>query len=811
MSFILPLKETRWGIPFYLKTNRFYIVKKILSLLTVAYKPKRGVSFRMKKIIMKYILVLLLSLVGVGLQAQNIIPKPEIVQNKAGQEFVIKESTTIFVDKGVDNEISNEINNLLKRSKRISLKNSSTISNNQISFLKDLTLPTEGYSLDVSNNGIKIKASTSVGFFYGVQSLLQLLPAEAFSYSPQPDLKLSVTGVFVKDMPRFGYRGVMIDVGRHFFSPTFIKKMIDVFAMYKINTFHWHLTEDQGWRIEIKKYPKLTEVGSIRKETAVGHYSENKFDGKPYGGFYTQEEIKDVVAYAAKKHITIIPEIEMPGHSMAALTAYPELGCTGGPYELRTTWGVEDHIYCPTETTFKFLEDVLTEVMELFPSKYIHIGGDEAPKITWENSQFCQDLMKKEGLKDEHELQSYFIKRIDKFVTSKGRRIIGWDEILEGGLSPNATVMSWRGEEGGIEAAKMKHDVIMTPNSYVYLDYYQGEPTLEPLAIGGFLPLEKVYSFNPISSKLTKDEAKHILGVQGNLWTEYISTPEHAEYMLFPRVFAIAELGWSSGSKDYPEFTKRVFQNTHLLSLLGVNSSDSYLNVSFTTSKNNLGQTVVGLNSIKEDGVIRYTLDGTNVTPSSIVYNVTDKIPVNKNITIKAALFSSDGKLLSKVTSKAFEISKTTGFKYILASEPDKQKEKGKFILTDGQKGDGNSQDLWSGFYGKDFDWTLDLGTTLSVSSVAVGFLGDYKSWIQTPSKVEILMSTDGINFKSVKLKDFGKMTDLSQHALHLNLDFGKTNARFIKVTAKNQGLLPEGHPSAGNPSWIFVDEISVN
>lgn len=761
---------------------------------------------------MKFIHVLFFLITGSYLSAQNIIPKPEIFEAK-DVKFGLNQNTTIYTEKGVEglNEIAAEIKNRLRASTKLILKSSGSPSSNQIAFLTDLTLPTEGYSLNVAKDGVTIKASSPVGFFYGSKTLLQLFPAEVFSSSFQPDLKTELAGVFIKDAPRFGYRGVMIDVSRHFFSPDFIKKMIDVFALYKINTLHWHLTDDQGWRIEIKKYPKLTEIGSIRKESMVGHYSENRFDGKPYGGFYTQTEIKDVVAYAASKYITVIPEIEMPGHSMAALTAYPELGCTGGPYELRTKWGVEDHIYCPTETTFRFLEDVLTEVMDLFPSKFIHIGGDEAPKITWENSEYAQRLMKREGLKDEHELQSYFIKRIDKFVTSKGRRIIGWDEILEGGLSPNATVMSWRGEEGGIQAAKMKHDVIMTPNSHVYLDYYQGAPVSEPLAIGGYLPLEKVYEYEPLSPKLTKDDAKHILGVQGNLWTEYIETPEHAEYMLFPRILAVAETGWSRTPKSFKDFSKRVFAHTNLLSHTGVNSSNSFINVSFTTDKNLSGQTTVGLSTVLDGQVIRYTLDGSNVNGSSLLYNSEDQILINKNVTVKAAVLSIDGRPLSKVTSKSFEISKSTGLSYKLESEPDKQTEKGKFILTDGQKGDANSQALWAGFFGKDFEITLDLGKTLSISSVNTAFLGDYTSWIQTPSEVEVFISNDGKNFQSVRKKISGKMTNLSAHTIQLGFDFKSVNARYIKLKAKNQGLLPQGHPSAGNQSWIFVDEVSVN
>ncbi len=419
----------------------------------------------------------------------------------------------------------------------------------------------EGYNLSVTGKRIIIRAGSPSGLFYAVQTLRQLMPADVENPAGDKAVKLSVPCCVVDDEPRFVYRGMHLDVGRHMFPVETIKKYIDLLALHKFNYFHWHLTEDQGWRIEIKKYPKLTEVGAFRKETIVGHAGKKPqvFDGKPYGGFYTQDEVRDIVKYAASKFITVIPEIEMPGHSLAALAAYPELSCTGGPFEVGTKWGIFEDVYCAgKEETFTFLEDVLSEVIELFPSKYIHIGGDECPKVRWQKCPLCQKRIKAEGLKDEHELQSYFIKRIEKFLTSRGKKLIGWDEILEGGLAPEATVMSWRGVAGGIEAAKQNHDVIMTPTGYFYLDYYQTEPDNEPLAIGGYLPLEKVYSFDPRFEELTEEQHKHILGVQGNVWTEYIPTPEHLEYMACPRMFAISEVGWTPASKkDFEDFLAR--------------------------------------------------------------------------------------------------------------------------------------------------------------------------------------------------------------------------------------------------------------
>lgn len=433
----------------------------------------------------------------------------------------------------------------------------------------------EGYILAVTSKRITIHAKTAVGFFYAVQTIRQLLPDVVEKQEVIVDLKLSVPACIIKDEPRFAYRGMHLDVGRHMFPVATIKRYIDMLALHKMNTFHWHLTEDQGWRIEIKKYPKLTEIGAFRKETVTGHAGRPplKFDGIPYGGFYTQEEVKEVVAYAKSKFITVIPEIEMPGHAMGALASYPELSCTGGPFEVNTKWGVMDDVFCAgKDEVFTFLQDVLTEVIDLFPGTYIHIGGDECPKKRWEKCPLCQKRIKEEGLKDEHELQSYFIQRIEKFLNSKGRKIIGWDEILEGGLAPEATVMSWRGTKGGIAAAKMNHDVIMTPNTYAYLDYYQCEPAGEPLAIGGYLPLEKVYSYNPMPEELTPEEQKHILGVQGNVWTEYIPTPEHLEYMAFPRAIAIAETGWTQDNKkDFEDFLARLELLKKRYDAMGIN------------------------------------------------------------------------------------------------------------------------------------------------------------------------------------------------------------------------------------------------
>ena len=421
------------------------------------------------------------------------------------------------------------------------------------------------YTLKVTPSAISISGATHSGTFYGIQTLLQLLPVSPYTMTEgRPGVRpgsagLAIPAVSIEDYPRFGYRGMHLDVGRHFFPIAFVKKYIDYLALHKMNTFHWHLTEDQGWRIEIKKYPRLTSVGSCRSGTIIGHAPGTGDDSTAHCGYYTQEEIKEVVKYAADRYITILPEIELPGHSTAALAAYPYLGCTGGPYEVIHGWGVFKDVFCAgNDSVFTFLQDVMDEVMALFPSKYIHIGGDECPKDSWKVCPKCQKRIKENGLKDEHALQSYFIQRIEKYLNSKGRQIIGWDEILEGGLAPNATVMSWRGEKGGIEAAQQGHDVVMTPGEYVYFDHSQLQND-DSLTIGGYLPVDRVYQYEPVPAGLTDEQAKHVRGAQANLWSEYITNPRKAEYMIFPRMTALSEVLWSpKGQRNWPDFQRRL-------------------------------------------------------------------------------------------------------------------------------------------------------------------------------------------------------------------------------------------------------------
>ena len=431
----------------------------------------------------------------------------------------------------------------------------------------------EAYSLSVTPGRVTIGASHLCGFLYGMQTLRQLLPPEIMSREKVDGVAWEIPALLISDAPAFGWRGLLLDVARHKFSVAEIKSFIDLMAFYKFNTLHWHLTDDQGWRIEIEKYPRLTEISAFRAETALPR-DRDQFDGTPYGGFYTQDEVRDIVAFAQQRGITIVPEIEMPGHAVAALSAYPHLGCRGAGYQVRRTWGIAEDIYCAgKDAVFDFLQDVLSEVLELFPSAYIHIGGDEAPKARWKACPDCQARIRSEGLKDEHELQSWFIGQMDSWLTARGRRLLGWDEILEGGLAPNATVMSWRGSEGGIQAANAGHDVVMTPTTYCYLDYYQSEDRdSEPPALPAYLPLETVYQFDVIPEDIAADKRQHILGGQGNIWTEYIPSFEHLQYMAYPRAIAIAEILWRHPEqRDYAEFIARLKRHLPHLDMMNVN------------------------------------------------------------------------------------------------------------------------------------------------------------------------------------------------------------------------------------------------
>ncbi|TGD57385.1 beta-N-acetylhexosaminidase [Flavobacterium humi] len=751
----------------------------------------------------KSLLLLLFAAVAFSQNQLPLIPKPASVETKQGN-FILSQSTKIILN---DPEFKKEVdlfNQFLKANYGFELQvlDNSKSSINTIKIQKsNLTdASAEAYQLNVLQDEIRIASKNGAGIFYAFQTLQQLIPVQSQT--------LSIAAVTINDQPKYQWRGMHLDVGRHFFPVAFIKKYIDYIAMYKMNTFHWHLTDDQGWRIEIKKYPELTKVGAWRKGSMVGHYNDQKFDDKPYGGFYTQDDIKEIVAYAAERHITVVPEIEMPGHAQAALAAYPELSCTGGPFEVSRKWGVLEDIFCPKEETFEFLENVLAEVMDLFPSQYIHIGGDESPKTRWKNCPHCQALIRKEGLKDEHELQSYFIKRIEKFINANGRKIIGWDEILEGGLAPNAAVMSWRGTEGGISAAKQHHYVVMTPGSHCYFDHYQGEPKNEPLAIGGYTTIEKVYSYQPTPKELSPSESGYILGAQGNLWTEYIQEPEHVEYMVMPRMAALAEVVWGTSDENaYKDFQTRLMKHFALLDKMGIHYSKAMFEVTAKAgpSVQNKGVSF-HLKSAYGNSGIHYTTNGKNPSAGSKTYS--QPILISKSRTVKAAYFEN-GKQKSATIEQAFFITKSTGKNIVLKTPPHENYAiGGSFTLVDGMRGNmGKYGRDWLGFWGKDLDAVISLGKKETISKVTIDVLSNEGSWIYYPEFIEVLISENGKDFKSIQkvsLPEIIKMKGI------VTIQCNKQQAKYIQVIAKNAGKIPEGKEGAGADAWLFADEIMV-
>ena len=658
----------------------------------------------------------------------------------------------------------------------------------------------EGYLLTIAPKKILIEAKTQKGAFYAIQSLLQLMPIKTKEKS------ITIPCTKIKDEPRFSYRGMHLDVGRHMYDVDFIKKYIDLIAMLKMNTFHWHLTEDQGWRIEIKKYPKLQEIAAYRKETLIGHYNDqpHQFDGKKYGGFYTQEEIKEVVAYAQTRQVTVIPEIEMPGHSQAAIAAYPELGCTGKKVEVATKWGVFEEVYCPKESTFQFLQDVIDEVVELFPGKYIHIGGDEAPKTRWKNCKHCQKFIKQKGLKDEHGLQSYFISRMEKYINSKGKQIIGWDEILEGGLAPNATVMSWRGTNGAIQAAKEGHDVILTPGSHCYFDHYQSDNENEPLAIGDFLSLEKVYSFNPIPKELNKEQSKYVLGAQGNVWTEYMPNEKKVEYMAFPRAIALSEIVWSSPKhRDYEDFIKRLEIYQKRLDLLNVHYANHLYEVKGTL-KNVQGTLSYELNATTKTYPIYYSVDQSE---PSILYS--KPISIDSTVTIKAGIYEMGQERKGNILEQKINIHKGSGAKITLNKDPHPAYNAGgKEALINGISGNDKryGDKEWLGFSGEDIEITIEFEKPTKINSISTRFHNGNGQWIYAPK--EIGFSFDLEDQKTIN--DIRQIKNRNNILVEYSYKMEKTSVTKIEIVIKNYGIIPEGKQGAGHKAWTFIDEIII-
>lgn len=670
----------------------------------------------------------------------------------------------------------------------------------------------EAYKLIVNDKRVCISGASEAGVFYGIQTLRKSLPVAQ-------DINVNLSAVEIYDKPRFAYRGAMLDVARHFYTVDEVKTFIDMLALHNINRFHWHLTDDQGWRIEIKKYPKLMSVASERKETVVGRWYSGIYDGKPYGGYYTQDELRDVIDYAAKRHITIIPEVDLPGHMQAALTAYPELGCTGGPYEVRTIWGVSQDVLCVgNDFTLQFVKDVLSEVADIFPSEYIHIGGDECPKVRWEKCPKCQERIKSLGLKSdakhtkEQRLQSYMIQEAAKYLKEKGKRIIGWTEILEGGLVPDATLMSWIGESGGIEAAHQHHDVIMTPNTYLYFDYYQSKKVEdEPLAIGGYLPIEKTYNYEPMPKELTKEEQQYIKGVQANLWTEYISVFSQVQYMVLPRLGAAAEVQWTDPSKkDYKDFLRRVPHLVAVYDCYGWNYATHVYDVNVDMKADTVNHVLNVQLSTMADDPIYYTLDGQDPTEKSLKY--TKPFTIDQSVVLKTMAVHPDR--TSKISVDTIRFNKAT-LKPVVLLQPNEFRfsPDGPVVLVDGRNGNHSfDTGAWLAVAGNDLEAVINMQAETILSSASVHVYVRKDAWLFDARGFSVSVSSDNKNYKEVASQEYKQMQESdSDGIIEHELSFDPCKATYVKIKVISEKSMPDWHWDAGKAPFLLVDEIILN
>lgn len=748
----------------------------------------------------------------------SVIPLPQDVTVNERENFYLNPATRICYEKGNKQMKRNAqfLAEYIQQTVGMELKIGTKASGQNVIALKTglNNENKEAYQLTVDAKGLLIQGSSAAGVFYGIQTLRKSLPVMLKGKATS----VTIPYAQIKDAPRFAYRGTHLDVSRHFITTDSIYRFIDMLALHNINRFHWHLTDDQGWRIEIKKYPKLTKVGAYRPETVIGH-NTGKYDGRPHQGFYSQKELREIVKYAAERNITIIPEIDMPGHMQAALAAYPELGCTGGPYEIWTKWGISDDVLCVgNDKTLKFIDDVLDEVADIFPSEYIHVGGDECPKVRWKDCPKCQARIRANHLEAqgkhsaEERLQSYLINHAEKHLNQLGRQMIGWDETLEGGLAPNATVMSWRGEGGGIEAARQHHKVIMTPNTYLYFDYYQTKDIQnEPEAIGGYLPIQTVYNYEPMPSRLSADEQKYIIGVQANIWTEYMPTFRQVEYMALPRLAALSEVQWSQPEdKSYAYFTHRIHHMIDHYRLNNYNFAKHIFDVSSNiTSDFDKHAISIDLTTI-DAADIHYTLDGTTPTVNSPLYK--DRLDIRQACTFKAAAFRGNER--SNVMEETFTFNKATVCPIQMLQPINGQYAyNGAMTLVDGLQGfDTNFKTgRWIGFYRNDMEAVIDLRNTTTISEVGFNTCVEKGAWIFDTRGVEISVSQDGKDFVSVFKEDYPSMTEANPNQIcHHRYEFAPTSARFVKVKALSERQIPQWHGGKGNPGFLFVDEIIV-
>lgn len=742
----------------------------------------------------------------------NVIPLPqEVTEHPSSAPFIIKSSTTIVYEKGYEKLASTAhlLADYIKEVTGTEIKTDTKAGKNCIILRIDPSIPhKEGYKLNVTADAVTVTGATEAGVFYGCQTIHKALPitnGKALASLPAGE---------VEDFPLYNYRGFMIDVGRHFFPKEYLKKLIDVMALHNINYFHWHLTEDQGWRIEIKKYPKLTEIGSYRKETITAPGTD-KFDGIPVSGYYTQEDVKDIVAYAAERFITVIPEIDMPGHMLAALASYPELGCTGGPYETATKFGIFKDVLCGGNPhTLQFAKDVVNELMDIFPdAPYIHIGGDECPKTEWEKCPKCQAKIKELGLRDtkehskENQLQVYFMNEVEKEIAKRGKKMLAWDEILEGNPNPETTtVMAWTSVDASIKAAQLGHPTIVCPISHLYFS----NPGYNRLK--GTSSVARVYNFEPASDKLTPEEKKNIIGVQGCIWTEWTKDSLKMEWQMMPRIAALSELQWSNpAKKNLNGFLKRLRHQLDLYQQYGYNYKKDIEDVKIDVEpKGKNGEAIIQLNTF-DNAPVYYTLDGS--VPSVTSQQYTQPFTVDKTTTIKAKAIRNGRE--SEVTTETLTYNLATMHPIILKCIPDEKfTYKGANLLVDGILGDDDYRSgRYLGIYGQNFDATIDLQEPKEISSVSLGTYlvpGDH---IFGLTGLEVSVSKDGKTYIPIGSKPIPTLEKGSRNnALKRDtVNFEKTKARYVHIIGKNTPVLPEWHPSTDKQTYLFLDEIAIN
>ena len=746
----------------------------------------------------------------------EVIPLPEMIttpQADADKPFVLTADTKITYPEGDASlqQYAGFLQEYIKKQAGIEVNIAPNQNNetNTIALLQNYQNNNkEAYQVVVNAKNITVNGASKAGTFYGVQLLRKSIPVQKVG-------KVIFPAKEITDKPYFAYRGAHLDSARHFFTADSVRIYIDMLALHNINKFHWHLTDDQGWRFESKKYPELTVVGSTRSQTMVNKQWDT-FDGKPHGGFYTQQEMKDIVKYATDRNITVIPEIDLPGHMVAALATYPQLGCTGGPYKVRETWGIAEDVLCAgNPETYDFIKNILEEVTEVFPSEYIHIGGDECPKDSWKKCPKCQAKIKELGIKGdakhtaEEYLQSHIITFAEDVLAKKGRKIIGWDEILEGGLAPNATVMSWRGIGGAIEAAKSNHDAIMTPVSYCYFDYYQTDKTdKEPLAIGGYVPVERVYSFNPYPDALNKEQQKHILGVQANVWTEYIKTFKHVQYMVLPRFAALAEVQWEDPAKpkDYNQFLQRLMRLLPIYQLEGYNYAKHIFDLRAEV-KPEVGDIQVTLSCL-QDTPIYYTTDGSEPTKSSNVYK--EPLKLTQDTHLKAKVFGQETEssfeqqfLFNKATVRPIEFLSKPSQNYTFG---------GAITLVDGRKGGTNSRSgEWLGFSEAPCEVVITLKENTPVKEVRFNAFIETGDWIYPPTSFEVWGSKDGKSYDLLAKENYALPKEPLKEIKTYSLSFPEKEVTYLKVKINGVNKIPAFHQgAAGKPGFLFIDEIQV-